>query len=150
MFSYRIYTLNSVHQYTVCGKTKVTEVRALLFRKVFMATKYLFIPYISLAYYTWVLGFVLTITFLTTEEKVFIVEHYFRSYEVGRQNGPRLRHVRELYEEQFYKTAPSNKTILAIVEKFHRTRSVLCQRKGTTGHPRTVTANLCSSACPTI
>ena len=40
-------------------------------------------------------GFVL-ITVLTTEEKVFIVEHYFRSYGVGRQNGPSLRHVRAL------------------------------------------------------
>ena len=47
---------------------------------------------------------------LTTEE-VFIVEHYFRSYGVGRQNGPSLRHFREHCEEQFNKTAPSNKTI---------------------------------------
>ena len=31
--------------------------------------------------------------------------------------------------------------MLAIVEKFHRTGSVLSQRKGTTGYPRTVTAN---------
>ena len=80
-------------------------------------------------------GFVLTMVFLRTE-KVFIVEHYIRSYGVGRQNGPKQRHVREHYEEQFNKTAPSNKTILAIVEKFHRTGSVLCQRKGTTGRPR--------------
>ena len=36
------------------------------------------------------------------------------------QNGPSLRHVREHYEEQFTKMAPSNKTILAIVEKYHR------------------------------
>ena len=79
-------------------------------------------------------GFVLTIMVLTTEEKVFfIVEHYFRSYGVVRQNEQSLRHAREHYEEQFNKTAPSNKTILAIVEKFHRTGSVLCQRKGTTG-----------------
>ena len=72
-------------------------------------------------------GFVLTIMVLTTEEKIFfIVEHYFRSYGVGRQIGPSLRHVREHYEVQFNKTTPSNKTILAIVEKFHRTGSVLC------------------------
>ena len=45
-------------------------------------------------------GLVLTIMVLTTEEKVFIVEHYFRSYGVGYQNGPSLRHVREHYEEQ--------------------------------------------------
>ena len=87
-------------------------------------------------------GFVSTIMVLTTDEKVFfIVEHYFRSYGVGRQNGPSLRHVREHYEDQFNKTAPSNKTILAIVEKFHRTGSVLCQRKGTSGRPRTVATN---------
>ena len=77
-------------------------------------------------------GFVLTIMVLSTEEKVFIVEHYFRAYGVGHQNGPSLRHVREHYEEQFNKTAPSNKIILAIVEKFHRMGSVLFQWKGTT------------------
>ena len=69
--------------------------------------------------------------------RFFIIEHYFRSYGVGCQNGPSLRHVREHYEEQFNKTALSNKTTIAIVEKFHRTGSVLCQRKGTTGRPRT-------------
>ena len=78
------------------------------------------------------IGFVLTIMVLITEEKVFIVEHYFRSYGLGRQNGPSLRHVREHYEEQFNKTAPSNRTILAVVEKLYRTGSVFCQRKGTT------------------
>ena len=61
----------------------------------------------------------LTIIVLTTEEKVFIVKHYFRSNRVGRQNGPSLHHVREYYEVQFNKMAPNNKTILAIVEKFH-------------------------------
>ena len=79
-------------------------------------------------------GFVLTMV-LTTEEKVFIVEHYFRSYGVGHQNGPSLRHDREHYEEQFNMTVPSNKTILAIVGKLHCTGSVLCQWKGTTGCP---------------
>ena len=77
-------------------------------------------------------GFVLTIMVLTTEEKIFIIEHYFRSYGVGHQNGSSLRQIREHSEEQFNKTAPSNKTILAIVEKFHRTGSILCQRKGIT------------------
>ena len=86
-------------------------------------------------------GFVLTIMILTTEEKVFIVEHYFQSYGVGHQNGPSLRHVREHYVEQFNKTAPSIKTILAIVENFHHMGLVLCQRKETTGRPRTVTTN---------
>ena len=38
---------------------------------------------------------VLTIMVLTIEEKIFVVEHYFRSYGVGRQNGPSLRHIRE-------------------------------------------------------
>ena len=83
----------------------------------------------------------LTIVVLTTEDKVFIIEHYFLSYGVRRQNGQSLRHVREHYEEQFNKTAPSNKTILAIIKKFHHMGSVLCQQKGTTGRPRTVTTN---------
>ena len=83
----------------------------------------------------------LTIMVLTTEENVLIVEHYFRSYGVGRQNGPILRYVRGHCKERFNKTASSNKTILVIVEKFHRTGSTLCKRKGTTGRPRTVTTN---------
>ena len=83
----------------------------------------------------------LTNMVLTTEEKVFIVENYFQSYGLGRQNRPSLHYVREHYEEQVNKTAPSNKTILAIVEKFHHTGSVLCQRKGITGRPRTVITN---------
>ena len=37
--------------------------------------------------------------------------------------------------------APSNKTVLAIVEKIHHTGSVMWQWKGTTGHPRIVTTN---------
>ena len=57
----------------------------------------------------------LTIMVLTTEEKVFIIEHYFRSYGVGHRNGPSLHHVGEYYEEHFNKTAPSNKIIVAIV-----------------------------------
>ena len=40
----------------------------------------------------------LTIMVLATEEEVFIVEHYFRSYGVGRQTRQTLRHVREHYE----------------------------------------------------
>ena len=83
-------------------------------------------------------GFVLTIMVLTTEKKVFILEHYFRSYGVGSQNVPSLHNVRAHYEEQFNKMAPSNKTILAIVKKFHPMGSVLCQWKGTTGCPRTL------------
>ena len=79
-----------------------------------------------------------TIMILTTEKKVFIIEHYFWSYGVGRQNGLSLRHVGKHYEEQFNKTVPSNKTILVIVKKLYNTRSVLCQWKGTTGLPRTI------------
>ena len=75
-------------------------------------------------------GFVLIIMVLTTEEKVFIIDHYFWSYIVGCQNGPSLRHIREHYEEQFNKMAPSNKTILGIVEKFHiRDRSCVNGRE---------------------
>ena len=40
---------------TVCSKTKVTEISALLFCKVFIASKCLFILYNSLAYCIWVL-----------------------------------------------------------------------------------------------
>ena len=82
--------------------------------------------------------FVLTIMVLATEEKVFIIEHYFRSYRVGHQNEPSLRYVREHYKEQFNKMAPSNKTIIAIIKKFHHQSCV--NRREQLG-PRTVTTN---------
>lgn len=78
---------------------------------------------------------------LTTEEKVFIVEHYFRSYGNGRDNSPSLKQVAEKYGQKFNKTAPSKSVMLAVVEKFRRTGSVLCQRKGSSGRPRTVCTN---------
>ena len=86
-------------------------------------------------------GFVLTIMVLTTEDEVLSSSIINQSYGIGRQNGPSLRLVREHYEEQFNKTTPSNKTSLAIVEKFRSTGSVLCQRKGTTRRPKTVSTN---------
>lgn len=45
---------------------------------------------------------------LSTEEKVFIVEHYFRSYGSGREGGASLKKVAEQFREEFNKTAPSN------------------------------------------
>lgn len=78
---------------------------------------------------------------LATEEKVFIVEYYFRSYGNGSQGGPSLKLVAEQYREHFNKPAPSNTVMLSIVKKFRRTGSVLCQRKGRSGRPVTVSTN---------
>ena len=55
---------------------------------------------------------------LTTDEKEFIVEHYFRPYGNGKQSGPSLKLVTEQYREQFHKEAPTNAVMLSIVEKF--------------------------------
>ncbi|KAJ4447690.1 hypothetical protein ANN_09698 [Periplaneta americana] len=76
-----------------------------------------------------------TIIVLTTMENMFIVEHYFRSYGAGRQNGPNLLQVKGQYEERFNKKAQNNITMLAVVDKFRHTGSVLCQPKET----RTIT-----------
>lgn len=78
---------------------------------------------------------------LTTAEKVFLVEHYFRSYGNGRNDGPSLQQVVVRYQQQFNKAAPSKSVILAVVEKFRRTGSVLCQRKGSSGRRPTVCTN---------
>ncbi|PNF25631.1 hypothetical protein B7P43_G03802 [Cryptotermes secundus] len=75
---------------------------------------------------------------LSTEEKIFIVEYYFRSYGSGREGGPSLKKVTEQFQEKFNKTAPSNTVMLSIVTKFRRSGSVLCQRKGKSGRPVTV------------
>lgn len=78
---------------------------------------------------------------LTVAEKVFIVEHYFRSYGKGRDNGPSLKEVADAFLPKFMKQAPSNAVMLAVVDKFRRTGSVLCQRKGHVGRPVTVTTD---------
>ncbi|KAI4459771.1 Pyridoxal phosphate-dependent transferase [Holotrichia oblita] len=78
---------------------------------------------------------------VTTAEKVFSVEHYFRSYGNGRNDGPSLQQVVVRYQQQFNKAAPSKSVILAVVKKFRRTGSVLCQRKGSSGSRQTVCTN---------
>jgi hypothetical protein len=73
----------------------------------------------------------------STEEEVFIVEYYFRRYASGREE-PSLKKVTEQFRERFNKTAPSNTVMPSIVTKFRRFGSVLCQRKGKSGRPVTV------------
>lgn len=73
---------------------------------------------------------------LSTEEKVFLVEHYFRSYGLGRQSGPSIKFVREQFSEHFNKQAPSNAIVLNIITKFRRTGSVLHQGKGKAGRKK--------------
>ena len=60
---------------------------------------------------------------LTTLEKTFIVEHYFRSYGNGRAGGPSLSQTALRFQEHFHKNPPSNAVILSVVEKFRRTGS---------------------------
>ncbi|KAF8763289.1 hypothetical protein HNY73_021489 [Argiope bruennichi] len=66
---------------------------------------------------------------LSAEEKVSIVDHYFRSYVSGGEGGPSLKKVAEQFQEKLNKMAPSNKVILSAVTKFRSSGSVLCQRK---------------------
>lgn len=78
---------------------------------------------------------------LTTEEKVFIIEHYFRPYGNGKQRRPSLKLVTEKYCTKFHKESPANVVMLSIVEKFCRSGSVLIQWKGRSGRPVTVRIN---------
>ncbi|KAG8258742.1 hypothetical protein J6590_025907 [Homalodisca vitripennis] len=70
---------------------------------------------------------------LTTVEKVFIVEYYFRSYGIGRAGGPSLLYTALRFQKHLHKNPPSNALILSVVEQFRRTGSVLTQRKGFSG-----------------
>uniref|UniRef100_A0A6P7GCL3 Uncharacterized protein LOC114340533 n=1 Tax=Diabrotica virgifera virgifera TaxID=50390 RepID=A0A6P7GCL3_DIAVI len=76
----------------------------------------------------------------STKDNIFLVEHYLLLYGVGRNNGPCLKQVSEKYKH-FNKASPRKTVMLAVVEKFRRTGSVLCQRKGTSGRLRTVCTN---------
>ncbi|KAJ4425358.1 hypothetical protein ANN_27973 [Periplaneta americana] len=78
---------------------------------------------------------------LAMEEKVFIVEYYFRSYGNCYQGRPSLKLVAQQYREHFNQPAPSNTVMLSIVTKFRRTGTVVCQRKVRSGRPVTVCTN---------
>jgi hypothetical protein len=52
---------------------------------------------------------------LSTEEKVFKVEHYFCSYRSGREGGPSLKMVAEQIREEFNNMAPSNTVMLSML-----------------------------------
>ncbi|KAF8777809.1 hypothetical protein HNY73_014611 [Argiope bruennichi] len=67
---------------------------------------------------------------LSTKEKVFMVQHYFRSYRRGREGGLSLKKIAEQSQEKFNKAAPSNTVMLSNVTKFRSSVSVWCQRKG--------------------
>ncbi|KAJ4435987.1 hypothetical protein ANN_18611 [Periplaneta americana] len=68
------------------------------------------------------------------------LEHYFQSYGLRRQNGSSLLHIKEQYEERFNES-PNNRTMLAAIDKFRHTGSVLYQRKRATGRSGIVTTN---------
>ncbi|KAJ4436925.1 hypothetical protein ANN_17057 [Periplaneta americana] len=55
---------------------------------------------------------------LSPEEKVFIVDHYFRPHGVGRQNRQSLHHVKEQDQERFNIAEPNNTAMSAVAEKF--------------------------------
>ncbi|KAJ4428188.1 hypothetical protein ANN_24203 [Periplaneta americana] len=78
---------------------------------------------------------------LTTEEEVFIVEYYFRSYGLGHANGPSLKQVSDEFRDKFHKAPLGNAVLLQVVDKFRRTGSDLTRRKGCTDQPVTVTNN---------
>ncbi|KAJ4442246.1 hypothetical protein ANN_12112 [Periplaneta americana] len=59
---------------------------------------------------------------LTTEKKLFIVQRYFWSYGVRRQNGPACVTLKSNTRSDL----TNNTTMFAVVEKFRRTGSFLC------------------------
>lgn len=69
-------------------------------------------------------------------ERGWLLERYFRSYGAGRGGGPSLKIVKEAFELQFHKSAPTKKNILCIVKKFRATCSVQNGNKGHSGRPR--------------
>ncbi|PNF36203.1 hypothetical protein B7P43_G10674 [Cryptotermes secundus] len=84
---------------------------------------------------------------LSTEEKVFTVEYYFHSYGSGCEGGPSLKKVTEQFQERFNKTAPSNTVMLSVIMKFRCSGSVLCQQKGKSGQPVTLSTKKKSCMC---
>ena len=78
---------------------------------------------------------------LNTQEKAFLVEHYFRSYGKGHSEGPSVKLVFELFQREFEKNPPTKRTLLLLVNKFRRTGSILCQRKCRSGRRRSATDN---------
>lgn len=51
-------------------------------------------------------------------ERIWLVEHYLRSYGTGRNGGPSLQRVKESFSLTFDKNPPTNDSILRMVKKF--------------------------------
>jgi Helix-turn-helix domain (DUF4817) len=77
----------------------------------------------------------------TLQERIWLFEEYLHSYGTGRQGGPSLQKVRESFSLVFHKTAPTNKNLLKIVNKFRETGSVQNANKGHSGRPHTSRTN---------
>ena len=59
----------------------------------------------------------------SVQQRIWIVEHYFRSYGYGRSDGPSLRIVKQGVEEEFGVRSPPNKTCAAISVKVVRLKT---------------------------
>lgn len=78
---------------------------------------------------------------LSTEERIFLIEHYHKSVKFGRNNGPSVKWTLSKYSEHFEKNPPNKSTLLDLVKKFDENGSVLNQNKGKSGRPLTVRTN---------
>jgi hypothetical protein len=77
----------------------------------------------------------------TNAERLWIVEHYFRSFGQGRNGGPSLKKICDSFIVTFNKAPPTNAAILAMVKKFRQDGSVQNQNASHSGRKRTISAN---------
>lgn len=74
------------------------------------------LPPFGICYFYFLFQFIFSNMVFTTDETVFIVEHYFRSYGVGRSDGSSLLHTALLFQENFHKNPPSSAVNISAVE----------------------------------
>jgi hypothetical protein len=77
----------------------------------------------------------------TIQERTWLVENYLCSNGTGYRHGPNLKGVRESFALRFHKAAPTNKNLLAIVQKFRTRGGVQNSNKGHSGRPPSVRTN---------
>ena len=57
---------------------------------------------------------------LTLQQRIFIVERYFRSFGSGRSGGASLKKVKGDYRIAFHCNPPTDRNILSIVREFRQ------------------------------
>ena len=74
-------------------------------------------------------------------ERVWLVEHYYKSFGHGRNGGPSVKMVMSDFREHFGKDPPTKANIFQMLRKYHQDGTLRNLNSPRSGRPRTVRTN---------